>query len=739
MATKQVSAVQFRRAQSFASLISRASDLNRLSQATVWPLFDLLLRLWLAQAFWISGVQKLTNWETALYLAANEYPVAWMAPVTAAYVGVAIEFLCPIFLALGLATRFAALPMLILSLVIHIEYQQLNTQIYWAVLLGWYVVMGPGVLSLDRLLGRGLAGSALPLAETINGLFAQITHWLGPVYLLFLRLWFALLLYASGQASPNDRQSLWTLLDHQYLATIPASEPASWPSWLLTLICPLFLLIGLGTRLWSLAAFLVVIVLLASGAYTGLPQVDLQYWLPLAGLLALNKPGVLTVDHLFREWLRKRFPRLEDLGPDALSDLPHVVIVGAGFGGVNAARALRHAACRVTLIDRRNYHLFQPLLYQVATATLSPADIATPIRELFRDQANARVLLGRVHGVDTESKEVVIGDRRVGYDYLVLATGARHSYFGKDEEWEGVAPGLKKIDDATDVRHRLLLAFERAESAETVEEQRRLLTFVIVGGGPTGVELAGAVAELAQHGMIRDFRNINPADARVVLVQSGPRVLPTFPESLSERTRASLVDLGVEVMTGCRVGHIDGACVRIGEDQIDCCTVFWAAGVIASPAAKWLDAAHDRAGRVKVEPDLSVAGHPNIFAIGDTAYSEAWDGQPVPGLAPAAKQAGAHVAEVIRACLEGQTAPKPFRYRHAGSLATIGRRAAVADFGWLRLSGSLAWWFWGVVHVLFLSGMRNRVSVMVEWFWAYLTFRRSTRLITSEARNPKTT
>jgi len=720
MATRQVTAVQFtavqfRRAQSFASLIGHASDLNRLSQVTVWPLFDLLLRLWLAQVFWISGFQKLTNWDTALYLAANEYPVSWMQPVTAAYVGVAIEFLCPIFLALGLGTRLAALPMLILSLVIHIEYQALNTQIYWAVLLGWYVVMGAGALSLDRHLGRGLTDSALPFAVTISGLFEQVTRWFGPLYLLFLRLWFALILFASGLSSPSDRDAIWTLFDYHYHLTIPASDPAAWPSWLLTLLCPLFLLISLGTRLWSLASFLVIAVLLMSGAYAGLPRIDLHYLLFLAGLLALCKPGPFSLDHLARKWLRQRFPRLEDLGPDALSDLPHVVIVGAGFGGLNAARSLRHAACRVTLIDRRNYHLFQPLLYQVATATLSPADIATPIRELFRDQANARVLLGRVSDVDTENKDVVIGERRVGYDYLILATGARHSYFGKDEEWEGVAPGLKKIDDATNIRHRLLLAFEKAEN-------RRLLTFVIVGGGPTGVELAGAVAELAQHGMIRDFRNIDPADARVVLVQSGPRVLPTFPESLSERTRASLTDLGVEVMTGCRVGHIDGCCVRIGDEQVDCYTVFWAAGVIASPAARWLDAEHDRAGRVKVEPDLSVAGHPNVFAIGDTALSDAWDGEPVPGLAPAAKQAGAHAAEVICARLEGQPPPKPFRYRHAGSLATIGRRSAVADFGWLHLSGSLAWWFWGAVHVLFLSGMRNRVSVMVEWFWAYLTF-----------------
>ncbi|MGI9493717.1 MAG: NAD(P)/FAD-dependent oxidoreductase, partial [Geminicoccaceae bacterium] len=403
-----------------------------------------------------------------------------------------------------------------------------------------------------------------------------------------------------------------------------------------------------------------------------------------------------------------------------------------GFGGLGAAQALRNTACRITLIDRRNYHLFQPLLYQVATATLSAADIATPIRALLRDQANTRVLLGRVTDVDTETDEVLIGDRRIGYDYLVLATGARHSYFGHDEEWEGFAPGLKKIDDATHIRHRLLLAFERAENAEDPEQQRRFLTFVIVGGGPTGVELAGAIAELARHGMHREFRNIDPANARVILVQSAPRLLPAFPEDLSRITEASLTKLGVEVMTGGRVEHIDETCVRIGDDRLDCYTVFWAAGVIASPAAKWLDAPHDRAGRVQVEPDLSIAGHPNVFAIGDTALSEAWDGKPVPGLAPAAKQAGAYVAHVIRTRLEGRSPPSPFQYHHAGSLATIGRRSAVADFGWLKVSGSPAWWLWGVIHVFFLAGMRNRLSVMFEWFWAYLTFRSSTRLITSE-------
>ncbi len=732
MATKPVSAVHFRRSQSFADLVGYVSELKRIGEAILWPIFDLFLRFWLAQAFWVSGIQKLTNWETALYLSANEYPVSWLDPATAAYLGVTIEILCPILLFFGVATRAAALPMLILSLVIHVEYQQLNTQIYWAVLLGWYVVMGAGALSFDRHLGRGLAGSALPLAGTINRCFELMSGWLGNAYLLFLRCWLALVFFVSGGTPSDDRMAVLSLLDYQYHVTIPAVGSSAWPLLLLTMICPLCLVIGLATRLWALAAALMIAALLASGAYTDLARIDLQYWLLLVGILILQTPGALSVDRPIQGWLRQRFPRLQDLGAEALADLPHVVIVGAGFGGLSVAQSLRNAACRVTIIDRRNYHLFQPLLYQVATATLSPADIATPIRSLLRDQANARVLLGRVNDVDTERKEVTFGDRQVGYDYLVLATGARHSYFGRDKEWEDLAPGLKKIDDATHIRHRLLLAFEKAENAETVEEQRRFLTFVIVGGGPTGVELAGAIAELALHGMHREFRNIDPASARVILVQAAPRVLPMFPEKLSKRTEDSLTELGVEVMTDQRVEHIDDTCVRIGGNRLDCYTVFWAAGVIASPAAKWLDAPQDRAGRVEVGPDLSVAGHENVFAIGDTALSTAWQGNPVPGLAPAAKQAGGYVAKVIRARLEGRKEPGPFQYNHAGSLATIGRRSAVADFGKFQVSGALAWWLWGGVHVIFLAGMRNRISVVVQWFWAYLTFKSSTRLITRE-------
>jgi len=382
------------------------------------------------------------------------------------------------------------------------------------------------------------------------------------------------------------------------------------------------------------------------------------------------------------------------------------------------------------VIDRHNYHLFQPLLYQVATAGLSPADIAAPIRELFRDQPNARVLMGRVTDVQRDENCVVLEDgRALAYDHLVIATGARHSYFG-NESWEPFAPGLKKIEDATDVRRRILLAFERAENEEETDRRKALTTFAVVGGGPTGVELAGAIAELAHHGMGGEFRNVSPESARVILVQSGDRLLPAFPESLSAATKRELEDIGVEVMTGARVTDIDAGGLSIGEERIDAGTVVWAAGVIASAAGRWLHTDRDRAGRVIVGADLTVEGADNIFVVGDTASSDAWNGNPVPGLAPAAKQGGTYAASVIAAKLSGRPAPGPFKYKHGGSLATIGRSAAVADFGWIKLSGAPAWWLWSVVHVLFLSSARSRFAVAMEWAWAYLTFRRSTRLIT---------
>ncbi len=410
--------------------------------------------------------------------------------------------------------------------------------------------------------------------------------------------------------------------------------------------------------------------------------------------------------------------------------IPHVAILGAGFGGLAAALALAKAPCRVTVIDRRNYHLFQPLLYQVATAALSPSDIASPIRGILRRQKNATVLLGRVTGIDTAARRVDLDCGAVSYDYLVVATGARHAYFGRDD-WERAAPGLKKIDDATDIRRRILTAFERAETEADPDKRRALLTFVVVGGGPTGVEMAGAIAELRRFALAEDFRTIDPTQARVLLIEAGARLLPAFPPDLAAYTRKALGGLGVEVLTGQAVSDCDASGVRLGAAFIPAATVIWAAGVAASPAAKWLNARKDRAGRVEVETDLTLPGRPEIFVIGDTASVAGGDGKAVPGIAPAAKQMGAYAARVIRARLAGAAAPSAFHYKHLGSLATIGRTSAVADFGWIRLKGRLAWLLWGLVHIYFLIDFRNRIAVMLDWAWAYLTYHRGARLITA--------
>jgi NADH dehydrogenase len=408
---------------------------------------------------------------------------------------------------------------------------------------------------------------------------------------------------------------------------------------------------------------------------------------------------------------------------------PHIVIVGAGFGGLAAAHGLAGAAVDVTVIDRRNYHLFQPLLYQVATAGLSPAQIASPIRAILRRAANVRVVLGKVSGIDKERRLVTVDQSTIAYDHLVLATGARHSYFGRDD-WESAAPGLKKIDDAIGIRRRLLTAFEDAESASSPEFRRRLLTFVVIGGGPTGVEMAGAIAELARVALRRDFRNIDPADARVVLVEAGKRLLPTFPAILGDAACEALQQLGVEVRLGTAVTQCDSEGVAIGEERLAAATIVWGAGVMASAAAQWLGVAKDRAGRVVVGPDLTVAGYPEISCIGDTACAVDAAGKPLPGLAPVAKQQGAYVARRLRAAISGKAAPRPFRYRGWGTMATIGRRAAVADLGWVKLDGTLAWLLWSAVHVSFLIGFRNRLVVMLDWLWSYLTFQSGARLIT---------
>ena len=408
-----------------------------------------------------------------------------------------------------------------------------------------------------------------------------------------------------------------------------------------------------------------------------------------------------------------------------------VVIVGAGFGGLRCAQALKGARASVTLIDRNNFHLFQPLLYQVATAALSPGDIAVPTRQIFRGAPATRLLLSTVNGIDTERRLVLTQRREIPYDYLVLATGATHSYFGKDD-WEPHAPGLKRIEDALEVRRRILTAFERAEDCTDELERDALLTFVIVGGGPTGVELAGAIAELARFGLDQDFRTFDASRARVVLVQSAPRLLPSFPERLAGIAQHALEQLGVQIRLGSRVTQIDENGVGVDGERIEARTVLWAAGVAASPAATWIKAAADKAGRIVVSEDLRVPGLSNVFAVGDTVASNAWEGQPVPGLAPAAKQGGAYVARQIRALIEGRPPLAAFRYRHLGSLATIGRKAAVAHFGAVRLCGAPAWWLWGVIHIGFMLGIRNRTATLLNWFWSYLKFGGGIRLITGD-------
>ena len=411
-----------------------------------------------------------------------------------------------------------------------------------------------------------------------------------------------------------------------------------------------------------------------------------------------------------------------------------VVIAGGGFGGLEAAKALATAAVEVTLIDRQNHHCFQPLLYQVATATLSPADVAWPIRSILSGQKNARVLMANVEGVDTVRQLVRTNEGEFPFDQLILATGATHAYFGH-EEWALYAPGLKRIEDATEIRRRVLTAFERAELTSDAVERDALTTFVVVGGGPTGVEMAGAIADMAREALPRDFQNVDPCSTRVLLIEAGPRLLANFPENLSAYARTALERRGVEVMTGQPVTAIGPGGVTLGRRTVPAGTTIWAAGVAASCAADWLSADRDRAGRVKVEPDLSVPDHPNIFAIGDTAAAIC-NGQPVPGIAPAAKQMGKYVARVIADRAAGKHVSKPFRYRHQGDLATIGRKAAVVKLHHVTLKGFLGWVFWGVAHIFFLIGLRNRIAVAFSWMWDYVTFGRRARLITEAANAP---
>jgi NADH dehydrogenase len=416
-----------------------------------------------------------------------------------------------------------------------------------------------------------------------------------------------------------------------------------------------------------------------------------------------------------------------------LDSTPRVLILGGGFGGLWATRALASAPVEVTLVDRTNHHLFQPLLYQVATAGLSAPDIAAPLRHILRDQANVTVLLAEVLAIDVAARRVQLDGQSLDYDYLVVATGASHAYFGH-EDWAAHAPGLKTLDDALAIRRRILSAFEAAEREDEETARRAWLNFVVIGGGPTGVELAGTLAEIARHTLSHEFRRSDPRSAQVHLLEAGPRLLSAMPESLSASAARQLQRLGVQVHLGEAVTDIDAQGVSVGATRIASRTVLWAAGVAASSLGRALAAEQDRAGRVRVAPDLSLPGHPEVFVIGDLASVVGADGRPVPGIAPAAKQMGRHVAGAIRSRLAGAT-PKPFRYRDYGNLATIGRMAAVVHVGPLKLSGLIAWWFWLTAHLFFLIGFRNRLVVLVDWAWSYLSYQRNARIIVGDTRD----
>lgn len=684
------------------------ASLTRVVHRVSMPWLLLGSRLWLGQIVLIQQAMAMM-----LAVRASQGGTGGGALATASILtglGDMLHVLGPLLVMAGFLTRPVALSMLA-----QVAWQvgtdpSTDTAVPEIALLAWLLAVGPGPLSLDRLLGRGLTWSAFRPARSIDEFYSWATQALEPALLLLMRLGVAAVVVAPVVTPP-----VW-------LRGIGLFQASMFPSGVLLAIAGLLVA---GAAIRPIALIFAGMIPL-TGITTSMD--DRVIILLLCLIMAAAGAGRLSLDCLVVRWAR----RVPDEHGDADEDLPHVVVVGGGFAGVAAARGLRNTRCRITLIDRRNHHLFQPLLYQVATAALSPADIATPIRSLFRHQGNVRVCLAEVTGIDTATREVLLGRSRIAFDYLVLATGARHSYFGQDS-WAAFAPGLKSIEDATAIRSRLLRAFEEAENAAADAERTAWLTFVIVGGGPTGVELAGAIAELARHGMDREYRAIDPADARVVLVESGPRILPPFAPALSVAAESSLRMLGVDIRLDARVRQVDRDGVVIGERHLAARTVLWAAGVAASPAAEWLGQPRDRSGRLIVGPDLSVPGLPGVYAVGDTAACQAWRGGPVPGLAPAAKQAGSYAARAIHAALTEQPPPAPFRYRHFGSLATIGRQAAVVELGRVRISGALAWWFWGAAHVLFLVGGRNKATVVLDWLWAYLTYRRSTRLITGEA------
>lgn len=678
------------------------------------PFIELGIRLSVAQSFLHYGMMEAINWQDASHFIRNAASISLFELQHPSALGIGVKLICPILFAFGLFTRIAALQMAVILFAVHTDYHDHDTSLLLAAILAGYVAFGARAISIDFLMAPGLADSALPILPTLIRVTRTFTDYVGPIFQLVLRLWFG-----------------WTLLGLSSSPEFFPSETARHflPFWM-AVAGGLMIALGLGA---SVANKVLVIFLIGMQMMAGGPN---GFWL----ILLIAQIGMLGAgrwsfdDYISAgvvNWMKPRH------GVGATYDWPRVVIVGAGFGGLSCAAKLRHLPVHLTIVDRHNHHLFQPLLYQVATAGLSPADIASPIRSQFRDDPNVRVVMRTVTGIDLGRKEVLAGDATLPYDILVLATGATHGYFGRNE-WSRFAPGLKTVNNATAIRAKLLSAFENAENELDEAERKAWLTFVIVGGGPTGVELAGAIAELAQFGLQSEYRAIDPALANIYLVQSGPRLLPTFQAHLSDRAHRALEEFGITVKVGSRVEEIDDNGVTIDGKHLPAKTVLWAAGVVASPISLWLGLQPGAAGRTVVDQHLRVPNHPDIFVIGDAAASlSGRDGTLTPGLAPAAQQGGRYVARMIRARLERRREPGPFAYRHKGSLATIGRRAAVADFGWVSFWGAPAWWLWGIVHVLFLANMRNRVSVIVAWIWAYLTLRGGTRLITDQI-SPKT-
>jgi NADH dehydrogenase len=686
-----------------------------------WPIIDFIFRFIMANQLLTAGMLMAYDWNTSVLLATQEYPVPWLNPHLAAFLGILAEIGGGLSLLLGLFTRLGALAVLILGLAAQLYYVTLDVNLFWIVLMAGYVLRGPGPISLDHLLKHGLNRSPIPFATVITNFFDATRSSFSGVYLLSLRIWLAL-----------------TFLIVSYKDFIPLHQIHFFESWLpiqsakfifphLAILISVLFFLGFSTRLLSLFVFILICIVCKQI----ITVVNPVYWMMAMGIFFGFGPGPFSIDYLILRFLKRRYPQFSGKPAFSLENLPHVVIVGAGFGGITCAKALRDIPVRISLIDRRNYHLFQPLLYQVATGGLSPADIAVPIRAIFTKQFNVEVLLGEVNAIDKENRILHTQNLQIPYDYLVIATGATHSYFGKDH-WAPFAPGLKQIEDAISVRSKLVETFELAEIATDENERKHLLTFVIIGGGPTGVELAGAIAELSRYGMEKNYRHFDPASAEIILIQAPSRIIPTFSDVISKSAQQSLEKMGVKILLNSRVEQVDEDGVIVNGQKIYTRSVLWAAGVTASPAAKWLDVDADQAGRVKVKQDLSIPNYPNIFVIGDTALTISWNGKPAPGIAEAAKQAGKHVAKIISQIIYNEPLSKEFNYQHFGMLATIGRKSAVAEFNYIKLKGATAWWFWIFAHVCFLVGARNRSSVILNWAWSYFTYRANNLLITQK-------